>query len=81
MIRIAVIGAGAFGREHARVYSEVAGAHLVAVCDIDESRGRAVAERYDASFVSDYRDVIGRVDAVSLASPTAAHESIAGTTA
>src|ERR1700687_278732 len=75
MIRVAVIGAGAFGREHARVYSEVAGAHLVAVCDIDESRGRAVAERYDASFVSDHRDLIGKVDAVSVASPTAAHES------
>ena len=77
MIRAAVIGAGAFGREHARVYSEVAGVHLVAVCDIDESRGRAVAERYGASFVSDYRDLIGKVDAVSVASPTAAHESIA----
>jgi predicted dehydrogenase len=77
MIRAAVIGAGAFGREHARVYSEVAGVHLAAVCDIDESRGRAVAERYGASFVSDYRDLIGKVDAVSVASPTAAHESIA----
>ena len=77
MIKVAVIGAGAFGREHARVYSEVAGAHLITVCDIDESRGRAVAERYDASFVSDYRDLIGRVDAVSVASPTVAHESIA----
>jgi predicted dehydrogenase len=51
--------------------------HLAAVCDIDESRGRAVAERYGASFVSDYRDLIGKVDAVSVASPTAAHESIA----
>jgi predicted dehydrogenase len=77
MIRVAVIGAGAFGREHARVYSEVAGVHLIAVCDIDESRGRAVAEPYGASFVSDYRDLIGKVDAVSVASPTAAHESIA----
>lgn len=76
MIRVAVIGAGAFGREHARVYSEVAGVHLVAVCDIDESRGRPVAERYDASFISDCRDLIGKVDAVSVASPTAAHESI-----
>ena len=77
MIRVAVIGAGAFGREHARVYSEVAGVRLVAVCDIDESRGRAVAERYGASFVPDHRELIGKVDAASLASPTEAHGSIA----
>jgi predicted dehydrogenase len=77
MIRVAVIGAGAFGREHARVYSEAAGVRLVAVCDIDESRGRAVAERYGASFVPDHRELIGKVDAASLASPTEAHCSIA----
>jgi len=77
MIKVAVIGAGAFGREHARVYSELADSHLAAVCDIDESRGRPVAERYGADFVTDYRDLIGRVDAVSLTVPTEAHAAIA----
>ena len=76
MIRVAVIGAGAFGREHARVYAEAAGAHLAVVCDIDETRGRAVAERYGASFVSDCRDLIGRVEAVSVATPTESHASV-----
>ena len=68
---------GAFGREHARVYSEVAGSHLAAVCDIDESRGRAVAERYGVDFVSDYRELVGKVDAISLAVPTESHQLIA----
>ena len=77
MIKVAVIGAGAFGREHSRVYSEVADSHLAAVCDIDESRGRPVAERFGADFVTDYRDLIGRVDAVSLTVPTEAHAAIA----
>ena len=77
MIRVSVVGAGVFGREHARVYSEVAGAHLAAVCDIDESRGRPVAEHYAAAFVSDYRQLIGKVDAVSLATPTESHQAIA----
>jgi predicted dehydrogenase len=77
MLRVAVVGAGAFGREHARVYSEVAGSHLAAVCDVDESRGRAVAERLDTAFVSDYRDLIGKVDAVSVAVPTQSHQVIA----
>jgi predicted dehydrogenase len=77
MIKVAVIGAGHFGREHARIYSTLERAHLVAVCDIDESNGRSVANRYGADFVTDYRALIGRVDAVSLAVPTVSHHSIA----
>jgi len=77
MIKVGVVGAGVFGREHARVYSEVAGAHLAAVCDIDESRGRSVAEHYGAAFIADYRELIGKVDAVSLAVPTESHQPIA----
>lgn len=77
MIRVAVVGAGAFGREHARVYSEVEGCHLAAVCDIDETPGRAVAERFSAAFVADYRELVGNVDAVSVASPTKSHHEIA----
>jgi len=77
MVRVAVIGAGAFGREHARIYSEAAGAQLESVCDIDESRGRPVAERYGASFVQDYRELLGKVDAASLTVPTESHATIA----
>ncbi|HVG20826.1 MAG TPA: Gfo/Idh/MocA family oxidoreductase [Blastocatellia bacterium] len=77
MIRAAVIGAGHFGREHARVYADSGRAGLVAVCDINESNGRPVAERHGASFVTDYRELVGEVDAVSLAVPTVSHHSIA----
>jgi predicted dehydrogenase len=77
MIRVAVVGVGVFGREHARVYSEAAGSRLVAVCDIDESRGRATAERYGVEFVSDHRELVGKVDAASVATPTESHEVIA----
>ena len=77
MIRVAVIGAGAFGKEHARVYSEIAHSHLTAVCDIDESRGRPVAERYGAGFASDARSLIGKIDAASLTVPTESHAAIA----
>ena len=77
MIKIAVIGAGHFGREHARIYSTLESARLVAVCDIDESNGQAVANRYGADFVTDYRELIGKVDAVSLTVPTVSHHSIA----
>lgn len=77
MLRIGVVGAGVFGREHARVYSELGGVNLAAVCDIDESRGRPIAERYGAAFVSDYRDLVGKIDAVSIASPTESHQALA----
>ena len=76
MVRVAVVGAGVFGREHARVYSELSGSQLVAVCDIEESGGRPVAEQYGAAFVSDYRELAGMVDAVSVAAPTEAHWAI-----
>jgi predicted dehydrogenase len=77
MIRVAVIGVGHFGREHARIYSNTNGAKLVAVCDIDPSNGAAVAARYSADVVADFRELIGRVDAVSLAVPTVSHHAIA----
>src|SRR5262245_9592111 len=77
MIRVAVVGAGAFGREHARSYSENPEAKLAAVCDVDESRGRDIAQRHGAEFVSNYRDLIGSIDAVSVAVPTESHQAIA----
>jgi predicted dehydrogenase len=77
MIRAGVIGVGSFGREHARVYAQSANARLAVVCDINEVNGRRVAEQFDAAFCVDYRELIGKVDAVSLAAPTIAHAEIA----
>jgi predicted dehydrogenase len=75
-IRTAVIGAGHLGREHARVYASIENAKLIAVCDINEKTGRAVAERHGVKFVSDFRELMGEVDAVSIATPTVDHHSI-----
>jgi predicted dehydrogenase len=77
MKRVACIGVGQFGRNHARVYSELAGVQLVAVCDANEATGQAVAQRYNTQFVADFHQLIGQVDAVSLAAPTVAHHDIA----
>jgi predicted dehydrogenase len=75
-IRTAVIGAGHLGREHARVYGSIENAKLIAVCDINEKTGRAVAERHSVRFVSDFRELLGDVDAVSIATPTVDHHEI-----
>jgi len=77
MIRAGVVGVGHFGREHARIYSSSKDATLVAVCDVNEERGRSVAETYGADFVADFRELFGAVDAVSVAAPTVAHHALA----
>jgi predicted dehydrogenase len=77
MIKVAVVGVGHFGREHARIYANSNSAGLVAVCDIDPQNGAAVADLYKAEFVTDFRQLIGKVDAVSLAVPTVSHNAIA----
>ena len=76
-IKTAVIGVGHLGREHARIYSSIENAALVAVCDIDEKTGRTIAERFGVRFVSDYRELFGEVEAVSVSTPTASHHVIA----
>jgi predicted dehydrogenase len=77
MKRVAVIGTGQFGHNHARIYSEIETAQLVAVCDTNEATGQAVAEKYDVPYVADFHELIGKVDAVSLAVPTLGHHEIA----
>jgi predicted dehydrogenase len=76
-IKVAVIGVGHFGVEHARVYTTCDSVDLIALCDVDAARGRKAAERFGVELVADYRELIGRVDAVSLAVPTVLHHQIA----
>jgi predicted dehydrogenase len=72
----AVIGVGHLGREHARIYASLEGSDLVAVCDTDEAAGRAIAEKYGVRWVRDYRELLGEVAAVSVATPTVNHHEV-----
>ncbi len=76
-VRTAVIGVGYLGRFHAQKYARLPEADLVAVVDIDGRRGREVAEEVKTGAVTDYRDLIGKVDAVSIVTPTPQHFAIA----
>jgi predicted dehydrogenase len=76
-IKTAVIGVGHLGREHARIYSAMEHAALIAVCDTDEKIGQAIAQRFGVRYVADYRELFGQVEAVSVATPTASHHEIA----
>ncbi|MFL6414174.1 MAG: Gfo/Idh/MocA family protein [Bryobacteraceae bacterium] len=76
-LRVAVIGVGSFGRNHARVITSLPDVELTAIVDADEARGRAVAEQYRSAFFPALEDAIGCCDAAIVATPTATHEEIA----
>lgn len=80
-IRIAVIGAGVMGADHARIVAqELPGTTLQVICDASPERAREIAERYGAAHVStDPRQTLSRtdVDAVIIASPDHTHAELA----
>jgi predicted dehydrogenase len=75
-VRAAVVGAGYFGRFHANHYARNPRAELVAVVDASEARAREVATEFGAEPATDYRSILGRVDAVSVATPTPLHAEV-----
>jgi predicted dehydrogenase len=80
MLSTAVIGTGSLGGHHARVHAALAAegrASFVAVCDVNEATARAVAAERGVECVTDWRALLGRVEAVSLAVPTESHAEIA----
>ena len=77
--RLAVVGAGQFGRNHCRVIHESARAGLRAVVDIDEARAAEAAQAAGAQALGRACDLAGQVDAAVVAVPTTAHEEVACT--
>ncbi len=76
-VRAAVVGVGYLGKFHAEKYAGLADAELVAVVDADIDRAREIAAKHNAAAYSDYRELMGRVDAVSIVVPTNLHHAIA----
>ncbi|HVQ39544.1 MAG TPA: Gfo/Idh/MocA family oxidoreductase [Pyrinomonadaceae bacterium] len=79
-LRTAVIGVGHLGRQHARIHSNLADegvSQFVSVCDVDEQTARTIASERHVDWTTDWRQLAGKVDAVSLAVPTASHCEIA----
>jgi predicted dehydrogenase len=76
-IRVGVVGLGYFGSFHARHYAKNSDARLVAVVDADRETAEAKAAELGSDAFTDHRDLIGKVDAVSIAAPTSLHHDIA----
>ena len=76
-LRVAVVGVGHLGRHHARILSALPGVRLAAVVDSNRDRARDIAAGVGAEALFDARDLVGEVDAVTIAVPTEIHREIA----
>lgn len=78
-LRVGVIGLGYFGERHARIYSALPNADLIAVCDRDAQRAAAVSQRVGASALTDHKSLLAcdDIDAISICLPDRLHTSVA----
>ena len=77
-LRIAVVGVGHLGKEHARILAGLGGVELVGVVDVNAEQAQAVARRVGCRAYADCRAVLPLVDAASVVVPTAYHYAVAG---
>ena len=72
-VKTGVFGVGSLGQWHARIYSELEGAELVGIYDLDPARATEVAERYGTRPFSDIGELAQQIDAASVVVPTDKH--------
>jgi predicted dehydrogenase len=75
-IRVAVIGAGTFGRHHVRGIKQLQQADLVAIVDLDLNKAQQLANEYGSRAFRTVEEVLAQIDAAILATPTVTHEQI-----
>lgn len=75
-LRVGVVGVGHMGSYHVAALSELLDYEIVAVCDLDEKRGKSIADKYGTVFFKKPEDMLGSVDAVTIAVPTRYHFSV-----
>ncbi|MDD3042730.1 MAG: UDP-N-acetylglucosamine 3-dehydrogenase [Methanosarcinaceae archaeon] len=77
MIRVGVVGTGAMGKNHVRIYSEMDGVELAGISDVDRERVEAMAAEYGTKPFTDYKQMFsGGLDAVSIVVPTKLHKQV-----
>ncbi len=79
-LKTAVIGVGSLGQHHARNYAELSkegDTELVGVCDSNEENARTIGEKNNCDYFTDWRELLDKIDAVSIVTPTETHCEIA----
>lgn len=74
-LRMAIVGAGVMGANHARVARSVPGVDVAYVVDPDRARAERAAAACGAEATTDLSDIFGKVDAAVVASPSSLHET------
>jgi predicted dehydrogenase len=75
-LKAAVVGAGAFGRHHATKYRDMEGVELLAIADPSAEARKSATAAHGVPAVADWRELLGKVDLVSVASPATTHSEI-----
>jgi UDP-N-acetylglucosamine 3-dehydrogenase len=77
LIRVGVIGTGAMGQNHVRIYSEIEGVELAGISDVDQKRVEAMAAQFKTKAFTDYKKMFAEgLDAVSVVVPTKLHTQV-----
>jgi len=77
MLKIGVIGLGSMGKNHARVCSEIENVDLVGVADVDKETVKNIAKKFDTKAFFDYKELLPKIDAAIVSTPTVTHYNIA----
>jgi len=77
LVRVAVIGAGYLGRFHIEKFRKIDGCSLDFVCEVDKKSAQDVKKEFNVNVIADYKSLAGKVDAVSIVTPTPTHFEIA----
>ncbi len=75
-LKSGVVGVGHIGKNHARIYSEIAGKNFVAVFDEDRAAAAGVARRFDVIAAESLEHFADLVDAASISTPTPSHHAL-----
>ena len=76
-VRVGVVGVGYLGAFHVQKYAALSGVTLVGIADINPARAHEIGKQFDVPAYTDYRELFGNVDAVSVVVPTNAHHRVA----
>jgi len=76
-IRVGVVGVGHLGQHHARIYSAHSQCKLAGVVDTDLRTAQKIAKQYNTAAFTDFRELFGQVEALSIVVPTVFHHAVA----
>ena len=76
-IRAAVVGTGHMGQYHVALYSEMNDVDIVGIVDASKERADEIAARYSTTGYTDYKEIIDKIDVVTIAVPTSLHYEVA----